>query len=429
MFSIVASILIVLVTIPMGVMNAVGSSKTISWTDSQRSLLRSMVITNEEFNSPSPSNRWANDERAANFGHKLFFDARLSRFNDVSCASCHQPENYFTDGQPLSRASNKTTLRNTPTIVGASFNTWQFWDGRADSLWSQALDPIESAREHANNRTQVVHRIRTFYLKEYESIFGSMDPLIDYQLPRHASPITEIEEERKNWASMTRMQQQAVNRVFSNIGKAIEAYERKLVPAPSRFDLFVISSLNNHSDEPNLYLSVEEQEGLRLFISEEGGQCVRCHNGPNFSNADFQALAIPVLPRHGGDKGRHVGVDNLAQSEFGCEGPHSDADTSEGHCDEVRFAKREGKELVGAFKVPSLRNVAKTAPYMHGGQLVNLAEVLRYYNRAPVEQGAHSEIEPLRLLPRELKLIETFLYSLNSAVAAESKWLEKPQGT
>ena len=401
--------------------------KPIHWSAEEINLLKSLVLDGENYSLPNEySNQWADDEAAALFGQKLFFDEQLSFTGEVACSSCHQPDKYFTDGQNLPTFKNKTGDRNTPTVVGAAVSQWQFWDGRADSLWSQALGPLENVKEHGNNRLNVAKFIQENYVEAYENIFGQVPNLDDIDL-RHASPLSVDPTLRKNWDNLTERQKRNVNRVFVNIGKAISAYERKLLPAPSRFDYFVESLSQSHSGNQHKWLSREEQRGLKLFISEDGGRCTQCHNGPYFTNSDFQAIAVPPIPSKGGDLGRLDGVKKFASTEFHCLSEYSDADPEKGDCDESIYRKQTGIELSGAFKVPSLRNVSKTAPYMHGGQLKNLKEVLHYYNRAPVELGAHSEIMPMTLLPRELKMIEAFLKSLDSEIAAEPQWLEAPK--
>ena len=92
--------------------------------------------------------------QAQAFGHRLFFDTRLSGNGAISCATCHQPQKRFTDGLTLSRAIG-TTKRNAPSVVGVGYSPWLYWDGRKDSLWSQALAPLEDAAEHGGNRVDL----------------------------------------------------------------------------------------------------------------------------------------------------------------------------------------------------------------------------------------------------------------------------------
>ncbi|HWH48018.1 MAG TPA: cytochrome-c peroxidase, partial [Burkholderiales bacterium] len=102
---------------------------------------------------PDASNRWADDERAADLGHRLFFDTRLSANGRVSCASCHDPKRQFQDSVPLAQGVG-TTSRRTMPIAASAYSPFLFWDGRKDSQWAQALGPLESAVEHGGTRAR-----------------------------------------------------------------------------------------------------------------------------------------------------------------------------------------------------------------------------------------------------------------------------------
>ena len=399
--------------------------KPILWSSEEVELLKSLSISSAPILAGNRGNYWADDESAAAFGQQLFFEEKLSLNGNVACSTCHQPDKYFTDGRELPLVNHVEGDRNTPTIVGAALSQWQFWDGRSDSLWSQALGPMENIKEQGNNRLNIVRFIKESYAHEYKSVFEDTLP----ELPdvEHASPVSSDPQIRQNWKQLSDAEKRNINRVFVNVGKAIAAYERRLLPGVSRFDHFVEAVVAKDMVQQNKWLSREEQRGLKLFISDESGRCTQCHNGPYFTNSDFQAIAVPPVPDKGGDLGRIEGVQRFANNEFHCLSEYSDALIDAGDCDEVLYGKQEGIELVGAFKVPSLRNVSKTAPYMHGGQLKNLREVLHYYNRAPMELGAHSEITPMMLLPRELKMIEAFLRTLDSEIAADPQWLSEPK--
>src|SRR5882762_3494625 len=105
---------------------------------------------------PSPSNRFADDPRAAALGKRIFFDPGFSESGKTACATCHQPERHFTDGRAR---SVPPTGRNAPTVVGTAFGSWFTWDGRRDSLWAQALVPFEASNEIGGSRTGVIRRI------------------------------------------------------------------------------------------------------------------------------------------------------------------------------------------------------------------------------------------------------------------------------
>ena len=211
-----------------------------TWTSAEITLLHSLWIANLPTLPANKSNAAADSLEVAQLGHQLFFDKRLSTSEQVSCASCHQPERHFTDGLEVAVGA-KTGVRNTMSIVGTAYSPWFFWNGRKDSLWSQALSPLENPLEHGSTRMQLVHLVAqdSSYRMQYEKLFGPLanfsDPL---RFPAAAGPIDD-ETLNSNWLSMSNGDREAVTRVFVNIGKAIAAYERLLVPRASRFDQYV----------------------------------------------------------------------------------------------------------------------------------------------------------------------------------------------
>ena len=117
------------------------------WSVAEIAILESMSLENLPPLPNDPSNAVADDPRAAELGHALFFDTRLSLNGGVSCATCHQPERKFTDGLVKGQAIG-TSNRHTPSIIGTAYSPWLYWDGRRDSQWSQALSPLEDENEH-----------------------------------------------------------------------------------------------------------------------------------------------------------------------------------------------------------------------------------------------------------------------------------------
>ena len=302
-------------------------------------------------------------------------------------------------------------------MVGSAAFTWQFWDGRADSLWSQALFPLEDPTEHALSRLEVVHIVLDEFLDDYKAAFGKTEQLTSFlrekaSLPRQASPVNSAEK----WNLLTDEQQTQINHVYSLIGKALAAYQARLMPAESRFDRYVDAVVSHDYEAAENLLSPAEEAGLRLFISDRG-RCIRCHSGPLFSNGGFTATAVPDSQH---DEGRLAIISQLSTNEFNCLSQY--ADEGEGSCDELIYAKTEGEELRHAFKVPTLRNISLTAPYMHNGSFTELSEVLDYYNRSPRNGLSHTELEPLYLFPYQLKQLEKFLLSLESGIAPSSVW-------
>jgi cytochrome c peroxidase len=393
------------------------------WSDSEKAVLRSLSIASLPPLPADPSNGVADDRRAARLGQRLFFDTRLSADNQVSCASCHLPDLAFTDGRKLGRGVG-TAGRNTMTILGSAYSPWLFWDGRKDSLWSQALGPTESAVEHGGTRTQFARLIASdpALKARYESLFGSLPDLGDSaRFPAAAGPVEDAKA-RTAWKAMAPADRATVSAVFANIGKAIAAYERRLIPGPARFDRYVAAVLDGDDNAAREIFTDTEEEGLRVFIGR--GQCTRCHNGPLLSNFTFHNTGVPPRPGTQPDKGRSVGVAQALEDPFNCLGEFSDAGARD--CGELRFAKTSGADLVGAMKTPSLRNISKTAPYMHAGQYATLEPALDHYNRAPKAAVGTSELSPLGLGADELAALEWFLLTLDSPPALERTDLTPP---
>jgi cytochrome c peroxidase len=350
------------------------------WTDAEIEILRSLWLGSLPPLPPDPTNAVADDPRAADLGQQLFFDTRMSANGAVSCASCHQPERRFTDGLPKGQgvASSK---RNTRSIVGVAYSPWLYWDGRKDSLWSQALAPLEDPNEHGSDRVKVVELVtqNPEYREDYESLFGAFAP-------------AEVD---------------AIDAAFANVGKTIAAFERLLMPSPSRFDDYISALLDGNESEQAAALTTDEILGLQLFIGEAG--CTQCHNGPLLTNNEFHNTGVISFPGEVPDKGRVAGVREVRLDPFNCAGDFSD--DAEVVCTELEYA-RTGPELIGAFRTPSLRNLENTDPYMHKGQFNTLAETLRHYNEAPLAMIGHNEAKPLGLSGRKLQQIEAFLGSL-----------------
>jgi len=392
------------------------------WSARERAMLRSLSLASLGSVPADPSNRYADDSAAARLGHRLFFDTRLSSTGTVACATCHVPSRDFQDGRPLGQGVG-TAGRRTMPVAGTAHSPWQFWDGRADSQWAQALGPLESSVEHGGDRTQYAHLVATEYRDTYEAVFGRLPNLAG--LPSHAGPVAEAARAAA-WSRISPARRDEITRVYANVGKAIAAYERRIGFSPTRFDRYVDAELAGRPHTSESALSRDEEAGLRLFIGK--ANCVTCHNGALLTDNHFHNTGV-AQPGAGApaDSGRAVGVRQVLASEFNCAGRYSDAKPED--CQELRFAVTEGEELVRAYKTPSLRNVADRAPYMHAGQLASLGEVLAHYNRAPAAPAGHSELKPLRLSPAELRQLEAFLGTLSGPLAAPPGFLAAPAGS
>ncbi len=393
-----------------------GCAHTQAWSDAEKSQLAELRLSEAPL-PPDPSNRVADSEVAARLGQRFFFDARFSANGAVSCATCHLPEKDFQDGLPLGKGIG-TTGRRTMPVTGSAASPWLFWDGRKDSLWSQALGPLESGVEHGGDRVQYYRLVASVYREDYERVFGALPRAVE--LPEHASPA--MSDERWDaWTTLPAPDQDAVNRVFSNIGKSIAAYERKLMPGASRFDHYVDAILQGDDAGAARAMSADEAAGLRLFIGK--ANCTQCHNGPRFTNDDFANTGVPDAGLKT-DIGRHLGSREVLQDEFNCVGPYSDARPED--CRELGALRAGDDHALRAFKVPSLRNVAARAPYMHAGQLATLMDVVDHYDRAPQAPAGHTELRPLGLTQEERGQLVRFLHALSAPLAVEPSWLRAP---
>ncbi|WP_052691788.1 cytochrome-c peroxidase [Teredinibacter purpureus] len=390
------------------------SSHYLRWSDEERSVIQSLSLSDPSTSIPTPLSL---------LGQKLFFDKRLSINGQVSCASCHQPEKYFTDGEQFSVNGIGESTHHTPTVVGASHNPWFFWDGRKDSLWSQALAPLENTHEQGGNRMFAVRTLQKHYATEYKKLFGEHLNFDDNKkFPLNATPNTQNTRWASNWEQMAKEDRDTVDTVFANMGKSIAAYETQLQPLPSRFDQFAESLDKKNHDTTTL--SLTEQYGLRLFLNAEKTACINCHNGELFTNHDFQATGINSRVSENTQKtGRANGITAALTDSFNCFSRHA---TTNKDCSELRYAKTEGNELNAAFKVPTLRNIENTAPYMHNGGLGTLDDVIDYYNSAISRDNQHMDIRPLRLLPHEKHQLKAFLLTLSSPLNQDSPLLQNP---
>ncbi len=387
------------------------------WTPAEVRTLATMRIGAMPPAAADPSNAVDPSPAAAAMGKRLFNDTRFSRNGAVSCASCHSPEKQFQDGLPVGKGVGTGSRRSMP-IVGAGQGPWLFWDGRKDSAWSQALGPLEDSVEHASNRTRIARLVAANYTREYEAIFGRLPDLSG--LPQDATPNGDTNE-KLAWEALPMARRQDVSRVFANMGKAIAAYEKTLHYGESRFDEYV-KLLSSREARASQVLTPAEVNGLRTFMGK--GQCVTCHNGPLFTDQAFHNTGVPQRDASKPDGGRAAALVKVKQDEFNCLGPFSDAKPDA--CSELTFLSTASKELEGAFKTPSLRNVSLRPPYMHAGQFATIEEVIRHYVKAPAATVGHTELahgepghsqrKPIQLSEQEIQELVAFLGTLASPI-------------
>ena len=329
-----------------------------------------------------PGNRASGNPAAIRLGQSLFFDARLSANGKLSCATCHQPRSGFQDGRLTARGLARGT-RNTPGLLNVRHQRWFGWDGGHDNLWSASLRPILDPREMGGSAARSARLLNASpsLACHYREAFGKPPTADDPEFP-------------------------------INLAKAIAAWQETLVSPPTPFDRFREALTDKDAAAAASYPQAARR-GLRLFLGR--GQCATCHAGPLFSNGEFGDIGVPFFVRPAGvDPGRQGGIKHLLASPYNLLGDHND-DATRGNAVGTRHLRPEHRNF-GEFKVPTLRNLTLTAPYMHNGSLASLRDVVRHYSELD-EERLHSDgeriLKPLMLSAGEIDDLVAFLETLS----------------
>jgi len=312
-------------------------------------------------------------------GEALFNEQRFSGNGQISCASCHEPDQAFTDGLKIAEGiEDKQGTRHTPTVVNAAYYETQFWDGRRESLETQALDPLVNPVEHGlDSHEAVLEVVREdkAYARQFQDVFGVEADSISME----------------------------------HVTQAIAAFERTQVSGNSPFDRY------RYGGEEDA-ISESAKRGLQVFRNK--GRCVDCHtieqNYATFTDNEFHNLG--------------VGWDRIGDEVFDLVANFRKMKESDGEAniDETILTDQKVSELgrftvtldtqdVGRFKTPTLRNVAVTAPYMHDGSEETLMEVVEFYDKGgnanPLLDGGIKELD---LTEQEKKDLVAFMKTLTS---------------
>ncbi|MDP2825267.1 MAG: cytochrome c peroxidase [Sulfuritalea sp.] len=331
-----------------------------------------------------PGNRVSGNPAAIRLGYALFFEPRLSAKRRVACATCHDPARGFQDGRATARGL-VAGVRNTPGLLNVRHQRWFGWDGGHDNLWSASLRPILDPREMGGNAARVARALRgkSGLICHYRQAFGK---------PPHASD----------------------PELLVNVAKAIAAWQETLVSPATPFDEFR-NALQGKDAQATAAYPAAARRGLRLFLGR--GQCATCHAGPLFSNGEFGDIGMPFFIQPDGvDPGRQGGIKRLLASPYNLLGTYND-DAARDNATGTKFLRPEHRNF-GEFKVPTLRNLRLTAPYMHNGSLATLREVVRHYSELD-EDRLHADgeriLKPLKLSVAESNDLVAFLGSLSPA--------------
>jgi cytochrome c peroxidase len=333
--------------------------------------------------TPDPSNRVDGQPAAVGFGRLLFFEPALSADGRLSCASCHVPERAFQDGQRVARG-RVAGLRNTPSLLDAAQHRWLGWDGAHDALWAASLAPLVARREMAASPAHIAATLRRSprLAAGYRAAFG-------------AEPGPDDE------------------RVLVDLAKALAAFQATLVSERTPFDDFRDALLRGDQAAAARY-PLAAQRGLRLFVGE--GRCNVCHAGPAFTNSEFADVGVPFFVPGGVDAGRHEGLSRLRASPYNRLGPHNDAGGADPRAVTTRHVVPQHRNF-GEFRVPGLRQLVHTAPYMHDGSLATVEDVVRHYSELN-EERLHTDgeriLRALRLGPEQGADLAAFLRSLST---------------
>jgi cytochrome c peroxidase len=330
-----------------------------------------------------PSNRVSGSPGAVALGQNLFFDSGLSATGTVSCATCHQPDRGWTDG--LARGKGIAVVdRNTQSLLSIGSNRWFGWSGSSDSLWAHSIIPLLDPREMGATPAHVAGRIAgdTGLSAEYRAVFGTAPDVADAEA------------------------------TLVNAAKALAAFQETIVSGRTVFDEFR-DALARSDRVAASGFPADAQRGAQLFVGR--GKCNFCHVGPAFSNGEFSDAAIPYFIEPGRvDRGRYEGIAKLKISPFNRLGRFSDARDSASSWATVHVTQRHTN--FGEFKVPSLRNLTLTAPYMHNGSKATLEDVIRHYSEIDMERlhvDGEKILEPLNLSKGEVSDLVAFLKSLS----------------
>jgi cytochrome c peroxidase len=321
----------------------------------------STIFDTDAFNISffSPDKRYKVTPERMELGKQLFYDPILSQAKNRTCATCHKPELAFTDGFTSALSVDEKThlARNTPTLLNSVFQTKQFYDSRTSILESQLSDVLHNQEEMKGSLKKSVTDLKKNL--HYASLFG-------LAYPEAKEPVSEY-----------------------NIANAISSYVRSLVAMNSKFDKFM------RCDKTQL--SKNEKYGFNLFMGK--AKCGTCHFMPLFNGL--------VPPEFSETESEVLGVPNSKDTVK----PSLDPDPGRFNFTHSRIHKH-------AFKIPTLRNIVLTAPYMHNGVFSTLEEVMDFYNKGG---GSGLHIAPenqtlpqarLNLSKKEIRDIVSFLKCL-----------------
>ncbi|MEP0521908.1 MAG: cytochrome c peroxidase [Hyphomicrobiales bacterium] len=330
------------------------------------------------------SNRVSGNPLAAKLGKLLFFDTRLSSNGKIACSTCHNPNSGWTDGK--ARAGGLERLdRNTQSLFNVSGNRWFGWGGQNDSLWAHSIGPILDPREMGATPENVAAILRQSksLSAQYRDVFGVS--------PDDRDPLE----------------------LLVDAAKALAAFQETITSGRTPFDNFR-DALARKDFKSAREFPVSAQRGAALFVGR--AKCNLCHIGARFSSDEFDDAGVPYFTGPGRvDRGRFEGINKLKASPFNKLGRFNDSSERESAWATKQVAQTH--RTFGQFRVPSLRQLTSTAPYMHNGSLKTVRDVVDHYSNINLDR-IHSDaapvLSPLNLTEQESEDLVLFLKSLST---------------
>jgi cytochrome c peroxidase len=411
-------------------------SNSVAFSDAELEIIQDLSPVPEL--PANPTNAFADDPAAAALGQRLFFETSysgaivveddgtngglgaLGETGKVGCVSCHNPSDWYMDRR--STPNNVSlgvgyTPRNAPSLVNVVFYDYFGWAQKQDWPWVQASGSPESKDNTAGNRLKYAHMLYAKFRDEYDAIFPEpLDPALDPEaadaarFPPSGRPKA-ADAEDGPWELMTADDRTIVQRIMSNSGKSIEAYERLLVSRDAPFDRFVAGE--------NAAISASAKRGLRLFIGKAA--CVQCHEGPTFTDNKVHNTGVPQTGTHvpERDDGHFVDADLMLKNSYN--GATAFSDDREAGAEKLA-AITVDEANTGAFRTKSLRHVEQTGPYMHDGCMDTLEQVVDFYDHGGGDAdfvGTKDELlVPLNLSADERDDLVAFLKTLTGQPVA-----------
>jgi cytochrome c peroxidase len=405
---------------PVGDWNTLGGVPSNLLTESDLTRLRAL----SPLPAPpaDPTNAFADNPAAAALGQKFFFDrgyggplgpigvtgghGALNETGKVSCNTCHTASKGFMDGVAISAGATALQQRNSMTLVNGVYYEWFNWAGNRDSFWLAGTAPGSSN----GSLLSVAHRVYDTYRDEYNAVFTTMplDPALDRTSPNAARfprptvvtnaagvPALQGNQNDALWNSMTAADQQAVLRIVVNFAKAIGAYQRLLISRGAPFDRFIAGDASAISDQA--------KRGAALFVGK--ARCVSCHSGPLFSDNLFHNIGEGLATETG-----RAGA-NPATGGFSISSIYSD-DREFGTAKLASILRDDTQ--TGAWRTPTLRNVAETAPYLRTGRIPTLEGVVNFYD------AGNSKLPALNLTSDEKAALVAFMKTLTGQPIPEA---------